>query len=268
MKNGKKYELQPMKSISKSKMYYMKKPKINIYQLFRREFGGKEDNFLELAFTYLLKCYYFPKYLRPEYFWEQEEEISKKLTGEDYDNYDYENKEWQKWQQKVRPAYQFYNDYCYDGIFSKEFIKYMIEFMPSQPTLNKITDEEVKQLKQAWDLLPKEWKEKRPWYPLSYCDLALDDCLIEVKWKDKEEITEKELERLVSLIHGDKYDFRNIKKIGIYFAKQGRLFICDKWGCPDDITSQDFHEKFSIETLYSRIKSSLLSPFPIKKEGK
>jgi hypothetical protein len=38
----------------------------NIYQIFQREFGTKE-NILEFAFTYTLKCFYFSKYLRPEY---------------------------------------------------------------------------------------------------------------------------------------------------------------------------------------------------------
>lgn len=225
--------------------------KANIYQLFKREFGEKENNFLELAFTYLLKCYYFPLYLRPEYFWEHEQEIEKKLMkGESYDNYDYEKKEWKEWEEKGRKTCQFFNDYCYDGKLSKEFIKSMVEFMPSQSTLNKISEEEVEQLKKAWELIPKEWKEKRPWYPLSYCDLALDDCLIMVKWSDKVKIKETENRKFIDLIHGDKYDFRNIKKIGIYFAQQGKLLTTPLNKCPNDITFKDFHE----ETIYQPSK--------------
>jgi hypothetical protein len=118
----------------------MRKLKVNIYQLFQREFGDKEDNFLELAFTYLLKCYYFPKYLRPEYWQEQDKKVeNEKEEGE-----------------KMRNYLKYYNNYCYDGIFSSEFIKGAIEFMPNQPNLNKITDKEVEQLKKAWGLLPKE----------------------------------------------------------------------------------------------------------------
>jgi hypothetical protein len=111
--------------------------KANIYQLFKREFGEKGDNFLELAFTYLLKCYYFPKYPRPEYFQEQDKEADEEGI-------------------KIHNYSKHHNNYLYDGIFSKDFIKGAVEFMPSQTTLNKITDKEVEKLKKAWELIPKE----------------------------------------------------------------------------------------------------------------
>ena len=108
----------------------------------------------------------------------------------------------------------------------------------------------MEQLKKAWELVPKEWKGLRPWYPLSYCDLALDDCLIEVKWTDNLEIKEEDINKLVHCIFD--YDFPTIKKIGVYFAKQGKLLVCDKWGCPDNITPQDFHQ----ETVYPKRKTA------------
>ena len=38
-------------------------------------------------------------------------------------------------------------------------------------------------------------------------------------------------------------NFTTIKKLGIYFAQQGKLFVCDKWGCFDDIKPKNFKEK-------------------------
>ncbi|CAG8527506.1 1589_t:CDS:2 [Cetraspora pellucida] len=156
-----------------------------IYQSFQREFANNHSDCLELAFVYLLKCYYFPKYLRPEYW----QETTKNLP----DNYD----------EKINSYLSYYNDYCYKGIISSEFIKGVVEFMPVHE--------------------------------------ALDDCLIEIKWTDQVEIKEEYLEKLID--YTDNYDFPTIKKIGVYFAKQGKLLICPLNKCSHDITINDFQEK-------------------------
>jgi hypothetical protein len=108
-----------------------------IYQSFQKEFVNNHPDFLELAFVYLLKCYYFPKYFRPEY-WQE-------ATQNFPDDYN----------EKINNYLSYYNNYCYKGIVSSEFIKGVMEFMPLQEgKLNEITNKQVEQLKSAWDLIP------------------------------------------------------------------------------------------------------------------
>ena len=107
------------------------------YQSFQREFVNNHSDFLELAFVYLLKCYYFPKCFRPEYWQETTQNFS-----DDYN-------------EKINNYLSYYNNYCYKGVVSSEFIKGVIEFMPLQEgKSNEITDKQVEQLKKAWNLIP------------------------------------------------------------------------------------------------------------------
>ena len=218
------------------------KDNTNIQQVFQWEFKEHEGNFLELAFTYLLKCFYFPKYFRTDFFELNQEEIYQKaIQGKNLDNYS-QDQEWKSLDQQFNQVRKVYNNYLYSKKDSSEFIKYMVKFMPIQSSSNEITDEQVEQIYQAWKSIPSEWKEKKPWYPLSYCDLALDDCLIMVKWSDKVEIEEEEIRKLIDYIFAYDFPTAKIDKVGIYFARQGKLLICPLNKCPSDIVPQDFRE--------------------------
>lgn len=207
----------------------MNKETIN-YQIFQWEFGSKE-NILELAFTYMLKCFYFPKYMRLEwlkYYQDGEGEFPwNKLSEEE-------------WKEIEKNHYWDYLDHQVRKI-TPEFIRYAVLLTPNDgKKLNYLTQEQAEQVQKALELVPKEWKKKRPWYPLSYCDIALDDCLIEVKWSDKKGIT-GEVRKLDRMINND-YEFWSLQRGGIYFASTGKLLIADVLGnC--EIIKEDFKER-------------------------
>ena len=221
----------------------IKNSSITIYQLFRREFIEPKSSYLEWAFTYLLKCFYFPKYLRPEYLkWTEnhaEKELWEELTGGKFDKEErliFTDKDKEKKWEKISDADR---DFL-TGKFSNDFIKYALSFTPYEDkNFNIPTDEQVNQLYKAFQLIPTEWKEKQPWYPYSTCDLALDDGLTTIKWTNKTKIDQEEIKELVTNYFD--YDLPSIKGLKIYFAKEGKWLTTKIWGrCPSDITIEDF----------------------------
>jgi len=205
-----------------------KEKEISNYQLFQREYG-EGRNICELAFTYMLKCFWFPKYMKLEW-------LKHYKDGEG--EFPWEKLSEKEWEEIEKNHYWDYLDPNKRKI-TKEFIRYAVLLTPNDgKNLNYLTDKEAEQVKNALDLVPKEWQEKQPWYPLSYCDLALDDCLIMIKWSDKTEITEKEVRKLDTLINKD-YEFWSLRRGGVYFAKQGEFWFADVLGnC--EISVKDF----------------------------
>jgi hypothetical protein len=60
--------------------------------------------------------------------------------------------------------------------------------------------------------------------------------------KESEIKKDKYLERLTN--YGFTLSIPYFKKLGIYFAKQGKLFVCKMAGnCLSDIIFNDFHEE-------------------------
>lgn len=221
---------------------------ITTYQIFRREFIEPKTGYLEWTFTYLLKCFYFQKYFRVEYLkWTEDhakKELWEQLTGGKFNPEEelvFTNETKRKQWEKIINADR---NYLTNNI-SREFIKYALSFTPHEDKNFHIpTNEQVEQLYQAFQLIPTEWKKKQPWYPLSYCDLALDDSLIEIKWVEEPKLKVEDIKKLVQYYRD--CDLPNIQKIKIYFAKQGKLFTCDMLGkCPFDPAAifQNFKEE-------------------------
>lgn len=222
---------------------------ITTYQLFRREFIEPKNIYLEWTFTYLLKCFYFPKYFRPEYLKWTENHAGKalweKLTGGKFNKEEqliFTNPEKEKEWEKISNASR---DFLI-GDISREFIKYALTFTPHKnKDFNIPTDEQVEQLYRTFQKIPDDWKEKQPWYPYSTCDLVLDDCLITIRWDGETKINQrKKIEELATNYFD--YDFPPIKKFGLYFASQGKLSTTKIWGeCPNTIPIKVFQENAS-----------------------